>query len=162
MIMLILTEVMGKDEPSSGDCSVARTVGNSIWENQLRKKGELKGLRINMKEGRKGFRKEHDFRVHWREDFWQGSGQGQVGGGPKIPGDLKIKISVVSTANPSLCLLSLPPSTASVEEDSSQSAIPRSVGISLPLTGMDTALTGVPAPAGRSLRQLRSCSTAES
>ena len=162
MIMLILTEVMGKDEPSSGDCGVARTVGNSIWENQLRKKGELKGLRINMKEGRKGFRKEHDFRVHWREDFWQGYGQGQVGGGPKIPGDLKIKISVVSTANPSLCLLSLPPSTASVEEDSSQSAIPRSVGISLPLTGMDTALTGVPAPAGRSLRQLRSCSTAES
>ena len=78
MIMLILTEVMGKDEPSSGDCSVARTVGNSIWENQLRKKGELKGLRINMKEGRKGFRKEHDFRVHWREDFWQGSGQGQL------------------------------------------------------------------------------------
>ena len=141
---------------------MARTVGNSIWENQLRKKGELKGLRINMKEGRKGFRKEHDFRVHWREDFWQGYGQGQVGGGPKIPGDLKIKISVVSTANPSLCLLSLPPSTASVEEDSSQRAIQCSVGISPPLTGMDTELTRVTAPAGRSLRQLCSCSTAES
>ena len=90
------------------ETGVARTVGNSIWGNQLREKGEVKGLRIKMNQGRKEFRKEHDFRVHWREDFWQGSGQGQVGGGPKIPGDLKIKISVVSTANPSLCLLPAP------------------------------------------------------
>lgn len=70
------------------ETGVARTVGNSIWGNQLREKGEVKGLRIKMKQGRKEFRKEHDFRVHWREDFWQRSGQGQVGGGPKIPGDL--------------------------------------------------------------------------
>ena len=43
---------------------MARTVGNSIWGNQLRENGEVKGLRIKMKQGRKEFRKEHDFRVH--------------------------------------------------------------------------------------------------
>lgn len=36
---------------------MARTVGSSIWENHLgesvEEKGELKGLRINMKEVRK-------------------------------------------------------------------------------------------------------------
>ena len=107
MIMLILAKVMGEDEHHQ-ETGVARTVGNSIWGNQSRETGAVKGLRIKMKEGRKEFRKEHEFRVHWREDFWQGSGQGQVGRGPKIPGDLKIKISVVSTVNPSLCLLSAP------------------------------------------------------
>ena len=113
-----------------------------------------------MKESGREFRWEHDFRVHWREDFWQGSGQGQVGGGPRIPGDLEIKISVCPQPTPH-CVCSLPPSTASVEEDSSQRAILCSVEISPPLTGMDTELTVVTAPARRSLRQLCSCSTAE-
>ena len=139
---------------------MGRTVGNSIWGNQLREKCELKGLRINVKESGREFRREHDFRVHWREDFWQGSGQGQVGGGPRIPGDLEIKISVCPQPTPH-CVCSLPPSTASVEEDSSQRAILCSVEISPPLTGMDTELTVVTAPARRSLRQLCSCSTAE-
>ena len=77
-------------------------------------------------------------------------------------GGLTIKSSLVCPQPTPCCVFSLPPSAASVEEDSSQRAVPCSVGISPPLTGTDTELTGVTAPAGRSLRQLRSCSTAES
>ena len=80
----------------------------------------------------------------------------------KLTGDSTIKSSPVCLQPTPHSIFSLPPSTASAEEDTSQRVAPCSVGISPPLTGMDTELTRDTAPAGRSLRQLCSCSTAES
>lgn len=106
------------------------------------------GTEKNYKEGRKDFRKEHDLSVHWRVKVYLGLGQSQLGPQPQIPAIVPLSLSGVPSTPLSMSLLSAP-STALVEEDSSQSANLRSVGISPPLTGTDMEDTLLTAPAGR-------------
>ena len=119
-----------------------------------------------MREVQKEFREVHCFRVYWRSGFYGQANKARQEQTKNSRNRLKILIRRFRACwclEPTPhCVFSLSPSTASVEENTFQRAVPCSVQISPPLTGMDMELTGVTAPAGRSLRQLRSCSTAES
>ena len=88
-------------------------------------------------------------------------GQSQVKTGPKILEDSKIKSLVVSVANPSLCLLPVLKHCISGGGFFPEGN-PVHFGDFSSFDWMDMELTVVTAPAGRSLRQLCSCSTTES